>query len=295
MLEKEFGWQVRPEAAVVDLAAQENPQAGSESSDTGSWRLSKLADRNTDRLFRDILVPISGEPESWQALEQAVFIAQTECSDLHGIHIIPPKSKPGDVSDIQTGFAERCQTSGVAGSLVVESGTVPELVCHRALLADLIVLNVAHPPSAGLSSLGSGLRSIIRHSARPILTVPGEFSRMDRVLVAYDGSTKSKEAVFVASYLAERFNAFITVLTISDDPATTIQDYVRDYLTIHQVQADFIVLPGSHETFLKVIEERGINLVVMGGYSGSAWQEIIIGSAVNYLLRHAECPLLICR
>ena len=43
------------------------------------------------------------------------------------------------------------------------------------------------------------------------------------------------------------------------------------------------------------MKEREINLVLMGGYNGSAWQEIIIGSAVNFLLRNAECPVLICR
>jgi nucleotide-binding universal stress UspA family protein len=296
-LEKELGWHVRPEAAVFDLAAQENPQAGSEAADTGAWRLAKMVDRYTDRLFGEILVPLSGEPESWQALDQALFIAGIERADLHGIHVVAPKALVDgeEANAIRSAFAERCQSAGVSGSLAVETGNVPDLVCHRALLADLVVLNVAHPPSAGLSSLGSGLRSIIWRSARPVLTVPGKVSPMDKLLIAFDGSTKSKEAVFVAAYLNETFKSSITVLTISDDPASTVQDYARDYLALHEIDAEFMVRPGSHETFLEVIEERGINLVVMGGYSGSAWQEIIIGSAVNFLLRHADCPLLICR
>jgi nucleotide-binding universal stress UspA family protein len=255
-----------------------------------------MTDRYIDRLFRDVLVPLSGEPESWQALEQAIFLAQTEGSDLHGIHVVMSKSKVDgpESSDIQERFVQRCHASGVNGSLVNEYGNVDEIICHRALLADLIILNVAHPPAAGLSSLGSGLRSIIWRSARPILTIPGKVSPMDRVLIAYDGSTKSKEAVFVAAYLAESFKASITVLTISDGPAT-VQNYVHEYLDLHEIHADFIILPGSHDKMLDVIKERDINLVVMGGYSGSAWQEVIIGSAVNFLLRHAQCPLLICR
>jgi nucleotide-binding universal stress UspA family protein len=256
-----------------------------------------MVDRYTDRLFRDILVPLSGEPESWHALEQALLIAKTESAVLHGIHIVSSKSNSdsNEALAIQADFSHRCEAAGVTGSLVIEKGNVPEAVCHRALLADLVVLNVAHPPSAGLTSLGSGLRSIIWRSARPILTVPGKFSPMTKTLIAFDNSTKSKEAVFVATYLAERFKTSITVLTISDDAATNVQDYARDYLAIHEIQADFVVVPGSREAFLDVIKEQGINLVVMGGYSGSAWQEIIIGSAVNFLLRQADCPLLICR
>jgi nucleotide-binding universal stress UspA family protein len=296
-LESQLGWSVRPEAAVVDLAVRENQQAESDASATGQWRLTKLNDRYTDRLFRDILVPLSGEPESWQALEQALLVARNEAAALDGIHIISPKAAPDPERDlsIQARFHDRCQEVGLSGSLALEKGQVSDLICQRALLADLIVLNAAHPPAPGLSSLGSGLRSIIWRSARPILTVPDKISPLDRALVAFDGSRKSKEAVFVAAYLAERWNTALTVLTLADDPSTAIQDYARDYLALHEIQADFVLASGGQETFLDVIRERGINLVVMGGYSGSAWQEVIIGSMVNFLLRHVECPLLICR
>lgn len=296
-LENELGWSVRPEAAVADLAARENPQGGSDVVETGSWRLTRMLDRYTDRLFRDLLVPLTGEPEGWQALEQAVLVAQHESAALHGLHILTPKSKVDSAQAlaVQERFNECCQLAGLEGNLIVEKGSVPELTCQRALLTDLIILNVAHPPSRGLSSLGSGLRSIIWKSARPILTVPGQASRLDRALVAFDGSSKSKEALFVAAYLAECWKTALTVLTLTDDPASTVQDYARDYLELHEIQAEFILTSGPPETFLSVIKEREINLIVMGGYSGSAWQEVIIGSLVNFLLREAECPILICR
>ena len=296
-LESELGWSVRPEVAMVELAIQENPQAEVDVNETGQWRINKLVDRYTDRLFQDILVPLSGEPESWQAFEQALLVARHESANLHGIHIVTPKSKddPAELLAVQNSFSQRCAESGMRGSLIIEKGEVPDLVCQRALLTDLVVLNIAHPPAPGLSSLGSGLRSIIWRSARPILTVPGKASPMDRALVAYDGSTKSKEAVFIAAYLAERWKTALTVLTLSDDSSSAIQDYPRDYFGLHDIQAEYMIKSGSDETFLDVIKEREINLVVMGGYSGSAWQEIIIGSAVNFMLRSVECPLLICR
>jgi nucleotide-binding universal stress UspA family protein len=49
------------------------------------------------------------------------------------------------------------------------------------------------------------------------------------------------------------------------------------------------------DTFLDVSRERDINLIVMGGYSGTALKEVVIGSLVNHLLREFEYPLLICR
>jgi nucleotide-binding universal stress UspA family protein len=296
-LEKELGWSVRPEAAVADLAARESTQTESDASETGLWRLTKMVDRYTDRLFRDLLVPLTGEPESWQALEQALLVAKNESAVVHGLHIVPEKASidTPQAHEIRARFGQRCQEAGLEGSLVVEKGSVPELTCQRALLTDLMVLNVAHPPSPGLSSLGSGLRTIIRHSARPILTVPGKVSPMDRALVAFDGSGKSKEALFVAAYLAESWKTALTVFTLTDDPGNSVQDYARAYLELHEIEAEYLTETGPQETFLKVLQERETNLILMGGYSRNAWSEVIIGSLVNFLLRTAECPILICR
>ena len=73
------------------LATRENP-AG-DLSDTGSWRMTKMIDRYTDRLFGDILVRSPAMEVSWQALEQAILVAQKEKSALHGLHVIPSRSK----------------------------------------------------------------------------------------------------------------------------------------------------------------------------------------------------------
>jgi nucleotide-binding universal stress UspA family protein len=200
-----------------------------------------------------------------------------------------------EMQTIQARFNQRCQEVNVTGSLFVEKGDVPRQVCERALLTDLIVLNVSHPPLPGLSSLRSGLRSIIWRSARPILTVPGRVSSMDNALLAFDGSAKSKEALFVATYLAEKWNTRLTVLTVADGVSPSVQDYARSYLELHEVQANFIVRSGPLKIFLKTIKECQIDLVVMGGYSGTALKEVVIGSAVNFLLREADCPILICR
>ena len=294
-LENELGWPIRPEAAAETLANQE--KTGIEVADTGSWRISKFYDRYTDRLFGDVLVPITGLEVGWQALEQAILVAQKETSNLHGLHVVHPKGKVDDVIPlaIQSQFNQRCQEANLPGSLMIEKGNVPAKVCQRALLTDLIVLNAQHPPRPGLPSLRSGLRAIIWRSSRPILTVPGETSPLDNALLAFDGSSKSKEALFVATYLAEKWQTRLTVITIAEDGPQLAQDYVRSYLELHEIQADFIVKSGSFDIFLRTIRERMINLVVTGGYSSTPLKELLAGSAVNFLLRKADCALLICR
>jgi nucleotide-binding universal stress UspA family protein len=299
-LESELGWSISPEAAAAHLASQENRQAGNDASETGSWRKSKMFDRYTDQLFKDILVPINGRSESWRALDQAVLIAEKEKAILHGLHVVASQAKmnTSKTQAIQTRFSKRCQEAGLEGSLAVVTGEISEQVSARSLLTDLIVLNVAHPPQPGLSGLNSGWRPLIRKSSRPILSVPaGKLSPMDRALVAYDDGARAREALFVAAYLAEQWGTKLTVLTLSDGGKLTAsaQDYARDYLELHEIQADFVLADGTSDLLLKVIEEREINLVLLGGYSGNVLKEVFLGSVVNMLLREAECPLLICR
>ena len=298
-LESELGWSIRPDFALTNLAVEVNSRADSEESAPGTWRSSKMMDRYMDRLFMDILVSVSGSADGWLALEQAILVAQKEKASLHGIHIVPRKADltNPEALAIQAQFNKRCQEVNLQGSLTIERGVVPDQVSKRALLTDLIILNVSHPPEPGLSSLGSGLRSIIWRSARPILTVPGRVGPMDKALVAFDGSPKSKEALFVAAYLAEKWKTELTIVTLSSDESIfpSVQDYARAYLDLHEIKAEYLMLKGSMDAILDVNKERDIDLILMGSYSGSAWKEVIIGSLVNFLLRRAECPILICR
>jgi nucleotide-binding universal stress UspA family protein len=63
---------------------------------------------------------------------------------------------------------------------------------------------------------------------------------------------------------------------------------------LHEIQAEYIVKNGSFDIFLDTIKQCQINLVVIGSYSGTVLKEVIAGSAVNFLLRKADCSLLIC-
>ena len=298
-LESDLGWSIRPDIALTDLAVEVNPRADDEESTPGAWRSAKMMDRYTDRLFIDILVSVSGSSDGWQALEQAILVAQKETANLHGIHIVPPKVeiKSPEALAIQAQFKKRCQEVNLQGNLTIERGAVSDQVSKRALLTDLLVINVSHPPEAGLSGLGSGLRSIIRRSARPILTVPGKASPLDKGLLAFDGSAKSKEALFVAAYVAELWKTSLTVMTLTGEGnvASSVQDYARAYLELHEINANYIETEGTMDAFLEVSKERDINLILMGGYSGTVLKEVIIGSMVNHLLRKFKHPILICR
>ena len=298
-LEKELGWSVRADAAVTDLAVRQVGRAQHQEETVGTWRKKRLVDRYTENLFRDILVPFSGSPASWCAVEQALGVAAREDAHVFGLHIVKSaKIKDSDeIQTMETHFKELCQTAGVQGSFQVETGDITDKICERALLADLVVLNSAHPPAEGLSSLGSGIRSIIWRCARPLLTVNQNVSCMDQAMLAFDGSPKAKEALFVATYMAERWMTKLAVVAITDGDRVppNVLDYPRAYLDLHEVEPEFILSNGPIEALHRLMDERNCNILIMGGYSVSHFQEVRGGSAVNYMLRENHCPIFLCR
>ena len=294
-LEKELGWEIQSDIAATDLILER-----SVTSEPGTWRKARTTTRYTDTLFADILVPLSGFQESWDALDQALIIAKRENAKLHGLHIVETKNdvESIDAKGVKTRFDQTCAEAGVTGSLAIDVGDITLRICERALLTDLIVVKITNPPAMGISALRSPFRTIIEKSSRPLLTVPMEASQFKRALLAYDGSDRAKEALFVATYLAEMWKTELIVYTALDGAKlkADAQDHVRRYLDIHEVEAEYIISDhGAMEELKKTVEERNIDLVLMGSHGGSVLQQVFIGSALDYMLRESKVPTFICR
>ena len=294
-LEEELGWEIQSDIAATDLILERSAQ-----SESGSWRKARTATRYTDQLFNDILIPLSGDDESWDSLEQAIIIAQREGAQLHGLHIVDSKDKVQSASAlaVQTQFDQRCAEANISGKLVIESGDITKKICERATMTDLIILKLVHPPMGGISTLKSPFRTIVANSSRPMLGIPAKATPFKRALLAYDGSERSKEALFVATYLAEMWKTELIVFTALEGTKIKpdIQDYVKRYLEIHEVQAEYIVTEQDAKATLKsTVDERQADLLLMGGYGRSLIREMVIGSTLDHMLRESNIPLFICR
>jgi nucleotide-binding universal stress UspA family protein len=310
-----LGWQVRPEAAATALAARASPRrnlvarvsAGILNSvreagpRPGAWRREKLTARYDDRLFADILVPLSGQPSSWAALDQALEVAQREGAQLHGLHVVASEAarEAEAAQAVRAEFHLRCAAAGLTGLLAVEAGEVAPKICERGLLADLVVLNLAHPPPPQpLAKLESGFRAIIRHCARPILAVPSGARVLDRVLLAYDGGPKAQEALFVATYFAEVWDTPLTVVAVAEADLApgAVLDRARAYLEFHEIQATFLSETGPVASVIMILAEaHDSHLIIMGGYGRHPVREVVLGSTVDEVLRQSRRPVLICR
>jgi nucleotide-binding universal stress UspA family protein len=321
-LAEEIGWEVGVASAAADLvdqcfitpqrvAARVGERVRSAIVPTGldagpppgQWRQERLTGRQTSRLFSDILVAVNGEETGWNALEYALFAARYEEAQVHGLHVVSSEveRESPEAHAARAGFRRRCEQAGVSGEFVVETGEVSHRVCERSRWTDLVVLSLSYPPDPQpIARIGSGMSAIIRRCPRPVLLVPQTATgpRLERLLLAYDGSPKAEEALFVATYISGRWNIPPVVVTVTESERTTPETGARaqEYLEAHGVESTLLERQGPVATEIMVTaEEYGCDLVVMGGYGSRPMLEVVLGSAVDEVLRTSRRPVLICR
>jgi len=324
-LEDALGWEVEPEAAATDLVRQYDPgalqrvervarrllgaltpDALESGPDPGIWRHERRTSRRDDCMFADILVPVSGEGDGWPAVAQAAEIACREDARLLGLHVVPSDAdrESDRVHAVHAEFSRQCDAQGVRGKLIVDVGQVVPAICTRARWADLVVFGLAHPPGPQPAArLSSGISMMIRRCPAPLLAVQAAVSPVARPMLAYDGSLKAKEALYIATYLAARgqeagVTDSLVILTVLGDgqvDADTL-DEAGEYTESQGVRSTLLLERGTvSSAILTAAQHHDCDLILMGGYGHSPVVEVVLGSAVDEVLRSSRQPVLICR
>lgn len=319
-LRKDLGWSIDLNSAADDLVDQRGeglpqtlarlskkirtaltPALLQEGPAPGLWREEYSKDPQEERLFAHILVPLQGNEESWQALEQAILLGKRENAHLLGLHITREEVEMDApaAKAMAERFESRCAAAGLIGEFALDFGKISSVISQRARWSDLVILHLAHPPQPQIvSRLGSGLRLLLQRCPRPVLAVPCLAKTLNRILVAYDSSPKANEALYMAAYFAGRWRASLFVLTVQEADSMPTLGAIRakHYLKRQKIPAKYIQKEGKvGQSILQTVEEEEIDLIVMGGYSRKPVAEVILGSSLDEVLRSAKQPVLICR
>jgi nucleotide-binding universal stress UspA family protein len=268
----------------------------------GRWRQQQLALHREGHLFENILVLLEGIEGDWGILNRVIRWAQIDNDHILGLHIVKHKSqaKSAAVQELRAEFERRCQEAGVEGEFAIEVGGFTTAVIKRAAWVDLVIINLTHPPEAQpLARIGPGWGRLIQRCPRPILAIPDAVqSELSHPLLAYDGSAKADEALFVATYFAVRWQTTLTVLTVKTQHTdTTVLDQARSYLEKHGVTwAEYVLGEGSiSDAILTTAKQHNSNFLILGGFGWQPLKRVMLGSTVEHMLREFKQPILICR
>jgi nucleotide-binding universal stress UspA family protein len=242
-------------------------------------------------------VALAGIGEGLQALDQALVVARRETATLYGLHVVENEEEASgaEAASLREAFTTRCREAGVAHQFAVAVGDVVPRILERASWVDLVVAHLVY--GAGEEAqLSSQYRSLLRRCPRPLLAVPHAHTDMKKLLLAYDGSARSEEALFAAAYASAKWDASLVVLTVSElgrSASTTIKQALT-YLERHDLEATYVEERGNVvDAVAETIEAHGCDAVFMGSYTYSRWLESMFGGVLEGVLTRSGKPVLI--
>lgn len=137
------------------------------------------------------------------------------------------------------------------------------------------------------------------------------------ILVAIDGSDSSDNALQQAAYIADLSKAALTVLYVIDLNTAvsafehmTLDAYIPDDIDAqgkkilehskdilnNRLNTEYVIKIGDPAKMIVLYaKENDADLIVMGSRGLGAIKQIIMGSVSQYIVTHADCPVLVIR
>ena len=268
----------------------------------GAWRQGRVEPSHREHLFADILVTLSGAPSGWLALSQAAEFARREQGALHGLHVATSDDEEAMARGrrILEEFTYRCESLRVKCTASLAVGDVQQEIIDRGRWMDIIVINQRKVHGRWAERLlGTIFQTVASQAACPILVVPSTpVVPLKHALLAYDGSPKAREALFVLGHLLACWQIQGTILTVgSGQTNSELLDLAVRY--IQESEGHPVSRRYEHgrpsEVILQTMEDTGADLLLMGGHGHQPLVKAFLGSAMDQVLREAWFPMLICR
>ena len=280
--------------------------------------------------IRNILVPVRGDGKGEQVLNAALVLARKFDAHLDVVHArirsddmltfgaalagirdavkeIAETHAAEEETRVKKLFQDYCAahgiaivnepsptTKGVTASWHEERGHQANVVARRGRLADIIC--VAQPEGQlGINTFEMALME----TGKPVISVPVKAVTTlgKTVAIAWNGSAEVAGAVTTARPVVETADKVVILSApeaVSDDPLSA--DDLATYLRWHGRSSETVILScHAHEvgqTLLKACADRGVDLLIMGGYAHVRRHDFRIGGVTQYVVEHAGIPVL---
>lgn len=165
---------------------------------------------------------------------------------------------------------------------------------RRGRLADLILAprpERADPPPKTFEAL-------LRDTGRPVIMLPrGTTTRAvsGHVLIGWNASSEAASAVAASRPVLRAASRVSVLVSTKRQHQRPHGEDVVDYLRCHGVHArsEVVDMSGAHAgaAILQQCTRLGAELLVVGGYSRTRVQEMLLGGVTRHLIREARLPV----
>jgi nucleotide-binding universal stress UspA family protein len=117
---------------------------------------------------------------------------------------------------------------------------------------------------------------------------------INKILVPFANSPSAIGALKTAISISKLLNSKLYIIhVVTSLSESNIIDQIRDICNAENVQFTFIERSGQiHKEIIKAEVELSIDLIVMGAYGVSGWQQLWVGSNAFKVVSTSHCPVL---
>lgn len=263
---------------------------------TGNWRHERLSRRPSDMLFPELLVAFQGSDIDQILLSQSSIIAKREHARIILLRVFENQNqrKKQEIDEQENVYKQYCRDLKIRCVFATEVGPSARRIVERAAWADLLVLGNNNKTDVGF---GKRFNRILQRSPRPILAVPeASSSTMDKALLAYDGSPKADEALYLAAYAAKNWPLDLMVVSAGKKKSKIALHRAKSYLAMHDVSVKYLNSDQpAVEAIMAAMVDFQRNVLFMGGFGNRPVMQLVVGSTVSKLLQECPHPIFICR
>lgn len=148
------------------------------------------------------------------------------------------------------------------------------------------------------SNIGSHIEELIRTLNIPILLVNKEFTPIESILIAYDGSKYANKAIKIAKQNPIFPNIKRHIVNVNKDILVSkrLLNDAKLLFANANIDVETKSLSGdSVEDILQYQKENNLNIIAMGAYSHNRFRSAIFGSFTTNMLLNSQVPLLLFR
>ena len=279
----------------------------------------------TNNGYNRLLVAVDGSEASLHALREAFKISTSWVTvvavtpfyegDLRLLGV--PKSDRLIREPCDTALAQAQEMADAAGALirpVCERGEPHERIVDLAEAGsrDLIVLGARGHSVLENLLVGSVTRRVIGFTGKDILVIPRTGAvGWDKILLATDGSARSRLAADRALELAQSHGSELVVVSVLDFPAgirgvapqerlellKICQEQVAEVVKRAEalkLKAEGVIMEGvAYSAIADLAREYRVDLVVMGSHGKTGLSRLLMGRVTERVIGHAPCPVLV--
>jgi nucleotide-binding universal stress UspA family protein len=181
-------------------------------------------------------------------------------------------------------------------SWIEEAGRQVDVITRHGRLADLIC--VAKPDVD--RNLGfNTLKAALFNTGRPVMMCPPADEPPEilcaRVAIGWNGSTEASRAVALTIDVIEKAEA-VTILSSGSEVHSATAEDLADYLGARGIDARVERFEAKKRLGRELLDRSrlaGADTLIMGAYSQSHERETVFGGNTQYVVDHANMPVIL--